>query len=25
VSMQTAAGGIRMVDIPYGEQLPRIC
>ena len=25
VSMQTSAGGVRMVDIPYGEQLPRIC
>jgi len=25
VSMHTAAGGIRMVDVPYGEQLPRIC
>ena len=25
VAMRTAIGGIRIVDMPYGEQLPRIC
>jgi hydrogenase expression/formation protein HypE len=25
VVMQTRTGGRRIVDLPYGEQLPRIC
>ena len=25
VALDTRAGGLRVVDVPYGEQLPRIC
>ena len=25
VTLDTLAGGLRIVDVPYGEQLPRIC